>query len=103
MLATGANGGLCTFQLQKSEAGGAWAAVSGETATIEFMTQDDEARTVFDLYDAYPAGVPVDTEVRYRLMGKTDTAGREVDVHSSIIDPANVAPNCCVAAEYFFG
>lgn len=103
LLATGANGGLCTFQLQKSEAGGVWADVTGETATIEFMVQDDEARTVFDLYDAYPTGIPFDTEVRYRLMGKTDTAGREVDVHASLIDPVNVAPNCSVAAEYFFG
>jgi hypothetical protein len=101
LLATGASGGLCTFQLQTKMGDGAWADVTDETATKEFAAQDQEERFTFALDAVLPTGIDPDTAVQLRLVGKTVTAGREVEVHSSLIDPANTAPSCYVQAEYF--
>jgi hypothetical protein len=102
LLATGASGGLCTFQLQTKVGAGAWTDVTDETATKEFAAQDQEERFTFSLDAAFPVGIDPDTAVQLRLIGKTVTAGREVEVHGSLIDPANTAPSCYVQAEYFF-
>lgn len=102
LLATGASGGLCTFQLQTKVGAGAWTDVTDETATKEFSAQNQEERFTFALDAAFPTGIDPDTAVQLRLVGKTVTAGREVKVHSSLIDPGSTAPSCYVQAEYFF-
>jgi hypothetical protein len=102
LLATGASGGLCTFQLQTKVGAGSWTDVTDETATKEFAAQDQEERFTFALDAAFPTGIDPDTAVQLRLVGKTVTAGREVEVHSSLIDPANTAPSCYAEAQFFF-
>ena len=102
LLATGVSGGLCTFQLQESVNGAGWVDITGETATKEFVTQNQEERFVFALYAPYPTGININEAVQLRVVGKTDTAGREVEVHSSLIDPGNTAPSIYAEADFFF-
>jgi hypothetical protein len=102
LLATGASGGLCTFQLQENVNGGGWADITGETATKEFTAQDQEERFVFALYAPYPTGINANEAVQLRVVAKTDTIGKEVEVHSSLIDPGNTAPTVFAEADFFF-
>ena len=102
LLATGASGGLCTFQLQENVNGAGWTDITGETATKEFTVQNQEERFVFALYAPYPTGINANESVQLRVVAKTDTAGKEVEVHSSLIDPANTAPTVYAEADYFF-
>lgn len=102
LLATGASGGLCTFQLQQNVNGAGWADITGETATKEFASQNQEERFTFALYAPFPSGINSNEAVQLRVVAKTDTAGREVEVHSSLIDPDNTAPTVYAEADYFF-
>lgn len=102
LLAIGGGGGLCTFQLQESVNGGAWTDVTGETATKSFAAQNQEERFTFTLYAPYPTGINGNEAVQLRVVGKTDLNGRQVEVHSSLIDPANTAPTVFAEADYFF-
>lgn len=102
LLATGASGGLCTFQLQQNVNGAGWIDISGETATKEFASQNQEERFTFALYAPFPSGINSSEAVQLRVVAKTDTAGREVEVHSSLIDPDNTAPTVYAEADYFF-
>jgi hypothetical protein len=102
LLATGINGGLCTFQLQENVNGAGWADITGETATKEFAAQDQEERFTFALYAPYPTGINADESVQLRVVAKTDETGKEVEVHSSLIAPENTSPVVYAEAEYFF-
>ena len=102
LLATGVSGGLCTFQLQENVNGAGWTDITGETATKEFTAQNQEERFVFALYAPYPTGINADETVQIRVVAKTDTAGKEVEVHNSLIDPANTAPTVYAEADFFF-
>jgi hypothetical protein len=102
LLATGASGGLCTFQLQENVNGAGWTDITGETATKEFSSQNQEERFIFALYAPFPSGINSNEAVQLRVVAKTDTAGREVEVHSSLIDPGNTAPTVYAEADFFF-
>ena len=102
LLATGASGGLCTFQLQENVNGAGWVDITGETATKEFSAQDQEERFTFALYAPYPTGINADEAVQLRVVAKTDEAGKEIEVHSSLIDPGNTAPTVYAEADFFF-
>ena len=102
LLATGASGGLCTFQLQENVNDAGWVDIAGETATKEFGAQNQEERFTFALYAPFPSGINDSEAVQLRVVAKTDTAGREVEVHSSLIDPDNTAPTVYAEADYFF-
>lgn len=102
LLATGVSGGLCTFQLQQNVNGAGWVDITGETATKEFASQNQEERFTFALYAPFPSGINSNEAVQLRVVGKTDTAGREVEVHSSLINPDNTAPTVYAEADYFF-
>ena len=102
LLATGASGGLCTFQLQQNVNDAGWTDIAGETATKEFASQNQEERFTFALYAPFPSGINSNEAVQLRVVAKTDAAGREVEVHSSLIDPDNTAPTIYAEADYFF-
>jgi len=103
LLAAGTSGGDALFKLQKSENAGAWADVSGQEFEWIRASQNDEERATIALYDDYIAGVPVDTEVRYRLVGQSVAVGQEVTAHESLVNPGDTSPTVYVAADYFFG
>lgn len=93
---TGAAGGSCTLQIEKSEDGGAWADV--DTAVpLSSTIENHEERTTITATDEYETGIPVSVAVQYRVKV---TAATDVSVHSSLIDTNNTAPTCLVSAEY---
>lgn len=103
LLATGIDGGDALFKLQKSENGGGWVDIPGQEFSWLSNAQNDEERATISLYDDYIGGVPMDTEIRYRLVGQSVVVGQEVTVHESLVSSGDTSPVAYVTADFFFG